>query len=551
MRLPSEAPDGSSPRQRRGSRPLAPADSGFRPSGETGWHRRILARTGRGASLLAAPMLAVLPAAVLAQDALPRAWTVEPRVSASATYTDNVRLSAVDTRNELIGEVAPGVRVRAGSASLQAYLDYELRGLAYRDDSSPSTTQNRLNTFGRLEAIDDRLFLDFSAAVDQQTVSAFGLQGQGSASVNPNRTEVRSFGVSPQLTGKLGGVLAYDLRYSARTTRSDAIAGLNNNDTDQWSALLGGATPFSRLAWSVAGSAQRVRYPDDRRRSESDRVSGRLTLQPAATYRVWVTGGRESNNFAALDRQSNSTHGAGFEWIPGPRTRLLAARERRFFGDDDTLAFSHRSGRAVWQLDHTRSATAPSDQFATSAVGTVFDLVDAQLTAQFPDPAERAVEVERFLAVTGLPRDATVTAGFLSSRIQLQKASRISLLLAGRRNAITLAATHSESESLESGLLGDDFDTFSRIRQTGFSVTWAYRLSPLSALSVTGARQRSFGVRPSAATETTGLRTLQAALQTRIGRRTTAGVTARRTESEAVANPYVENAAALTIAQRF
>lgn len=513
-----------------------------RPAGQHGWW------------WLLATLPAMFTGSVLAQSfeaeggAAKRAWTIEPRVGASANYTDNVALSAVNQREELIGEVTPGIRVRADTASLLAYLDYQLRELIYRSNSTPSETQNNLNAFGRLEAIDDRFFIDFNGDVSQQSISAFGLQEQGAVNLNPNRTETRTFRVSPQLTGKLVGYLDYDLRYNAATTRTDAANNLNDTDTGEWSALLGGATPFSMFAWNVAGSAQQVDYAN-RQRSESDRLSGRLTWQPAAQYKLWITGGSESNNFASIAKRSTSTHGGGFEWLPGPRTQLLVARERRFFGDDDTLSLSHRTGRTVWKLDHTRSVSNPTDQFATASVGSVYDLLDAQLASQFPDATDRATEVERVLAASGLPRDATVTAGFLTSRVFLQEASTVSVLLAGRRNTITLTGTRTERESLATGLLGDDFDNFERIRQTGYSVTWARTVSRATSLSLSASFQRNTG--EGAAPQATELRALQAGLQTRLGGRTTLGGTVRRTESEAGVNPYAENAATLTITQRF
>lgn len=508
----------------------------------------------RAASLTASISLGLLfPVAALAQyqpapaagDAGSRPWSVIPRISTAATATDNVDLAASDERSETILELAPGLRMQAAGRALNGYLDYQRREFHYARDSAPRRGVNQLNAFGRVEAIEDTLAVDAAGTISEETVSAFGLQGAGGFALNPNKAETRTLSVSPVLSGQAGAYLDYSLRFAASASRSDSSTTLGDSDSRDWSARIGGGTPIAQLSWVLSGVTQTVQITNGRE-SKSDAASARLFWMASPHLKLWVTGGRESNNYLSIDKESEATRGAGFEWSPGPRTSLQASRERRFFGDSDAVSFSHRSGRSTLRFDHSRAVSSPSDDLTTSAgVGRIYDLVDAQLASRFPDPLERGAEVDAFLAARGISPDAQITQGFLSARVFVQRTSTLSLLLAGRRNTIVLSGGQTVSESLDAGLLGDDFDSFQRIEQTGFSANWTLNLSPRSSISLSGSRQRTTG--EGTTTQRSTLKSVQAGFQTRLGPRMTMALRLQRNESDNAPLPYVENAATLSL----
>ena len=88
---------------------------------------------------------------------------------------------------------------------------------------------------------------------------------------------------------------------------------------------------------------------------------------------------------------------------------------------------------------------------------------------------------------------------------------------------------------------GDDFSVASSITQKGFNVGWSYQLSSLTVLSVTGAHSRSNG-QGTGYDEATKQKVLSATLSTKLGPKTSAALTARRTEFDRTIQPYNENA---------
>lgn len=517
----------------------ARSPSGWRLAGRLGWLLAVIIPGSAWGQLGGADSAATTPSRP--------SWRLLPRVGFSETYTDNVALADQGARHEWITEVSPGVRLESNSASLKAHLDYQYKEVLYGRDSSRSQSHNALSAFGRLEAVDDRLFVDFNGTITRQSVSAFGAQSREDYADNANTAETSTYRLSPHLRGRLGGYADYELRYATTTVRTDS-GGNDGHLTEEWSAALGGNTPFAKLAWSVAANTQRVEY-GAHRESNADAATARLTFQSELQYRLWGSVGYEANDYASIEKTGHRSRGLGFEWAPGPRTQLAASREWRFFGEADTLTVSHRTPRTVWRLGHTRSVNVTPNQLVTSSLGTIYDLIYAQLASQYPDPLVRAEVADSFFRATGIPRDIQVTTGFLTQRVTVQRRTELSAVLVGLRNTLTLSGSQTYSRALQPGLLGDDFDVYDRVRQTGVSATFAHKLTPDSSLTLTGSRQRTVG--DGGASASGILRTVQLGFQTRAGRMLAVSLSARRSESEGTTSNYVENAAAGSLTYTF
>ena len=87
---------------------------------------------------------------------LTRAWSIKPRIGLTETLTDNAALNRAQGNKEgdLITQLTPGIRIEGQSARLKAYLDYALNAQTYAK-SDHSRTQNNLNSFATLEAVDN------------------------------------------------------------------------------------------------------------------------------------------------------------------------------------------------------------------------------------------------------------------------------------------------------------------------------------------------------------------------------------------------------------
>jgi uncharacterized protein (PEP-CTERM system associated) len=470
------------------------------------------------------------------------AWgqvTVTPRLTVSETITDNVRLSASNPQSEQITEITPGIRINIDSGRLKTYFDLGVSQLIYAQGTSDnrSQVQNGLNTFGTFEAVDNWAFVDFSGSISQQSVSAFGTQSAANTSLNANQAEVSNYRISPYLRGRLGYLAEYEARYSRSTTRSDAALA-SDVDTEDTSVKFSGNSAFRNLGWTADASRQTVDYSAGRT-TEADRVNLGLTYTLTPQLNVFATGGRESNNFVTLDKESSGTHSFGLNWAPSETTKLSASRNRRPFGDGHNVSFEHRSARTVWRFTDSRDVSTTPSQTGLASIGSIYDLLFSQFASTEPDPVARAALVNAYLQAYGINPSANVVSNFLSSAISLQRRQDLSFSLLGLRDTVTFLATRTESSRLDTlSTSVDDLANSGRVRQQGFSVNYAHRLTPDYSLGALWSAQKTSGDN---SLQDTRQRALNVNLTGRVGKRTTAVLGLRRVVSDG-ASPYTENA---------
>lgn len=479
------------------------------------------------------------------EDAPPvRAWSIIPRVRLTETFTDNVNLSSSDKQSDLITALAPGVRVNASTARLNMVLDYELVGYMYARNSDYSNFQNYLNTFGTLEAIDNWLFLDFSGYVAQQTISPFGTQSVSNANNNDNRTQIQSYRLSPYIRGQLGGDIAeYTLRYNAATTRSGNDS-ISNVDISQWIGQVRGGTPFQNLTWTIDGSQQNTDYSQGRD-YDDERLRGILTYRLLPQLRVSGSGGRESNNYITVDKEDYTTYGYGFDWRPTERSVVAGFKEKRFFGYGHNFNVSHRFPLSSIQYTDVEDIAFTPNGYTTFGQGTLYDQYFNLFANQIPDPVARAAYVNNLLNQSGTAANATDTQtinGYLSNRPQLRRTQQLSLVLYGSRNSITFRGTRVSDETLwlAGGGVQDPTNPYSKIVQTGYSVNFSHRLTPLTSLNLLGLYQTADA--PSSPSLDNTLTMFQVGVSSQLGSKTFGTLYARRSIYSSDSNPYNENA---------
>lgn len=464
--------------------------------------------------------------------------TVTPRVSVTETLTDNVRLSSTGAQSEQITEVSPGIRVDLQGARVKAYLDYALNQIVYAQSTAPARSQNALSSSGTVEAIDNFAFMDFSASISQQSVSAFGLQSVDNTSINANRAEVSSYRISPYIQGRLGSNANYQARFSRSVTSSNSAVASGVSTTDG-SGSVSGASAFKDLGWTADASRQIVDYSNGRS-TESERANVGLTygITPQLTVNARV--GREANNYTSLNKESYATSGWGFGWRPSEATRLSGSVDQRSFGTAHNLSFEHRTPRTAWSLTDSKDVSTTPVQSGQAVVGSLYDLLFSQFATQQPDPVLRAQLVNAYLQIYGLAPNAAVTTGFLTSAVSLQRRQALSFSLLGVRSTVTFIASQSESSRLDTVSTGvDDFNTSNVVRQQGLSVNLAHRLTPDYSLGVLLSQQNTSG---STSLQESRLRLLSLNVAGKVGKNSSATVGVRRVESDGGVSSYVENA---------
>lgn len=470
------------------------------------------------------------------------AWgevSVTPRVSVSETMTDNVRLVERNAQSEQITEITPGIRINVSGTRLKTHFDLGLRQVVYAQDSAPNRTeiQNALNTFGTYEAVDNWAFVDFVGTISQQSVSAFGTQSAADSLVNANQVEVSNYRISPYVRGRLGQVADYEVRYNRSTTRSDSAVA-SDVDTANVSVSLSGNSAFRDLGWSANASRQNVDYSAGRT-TEADQLSLGLSYAITPQLNVSASGGREANDYASRAQQSSATHSFGVNWAPSETTNFSASRSRHPFGNTHSVSFQHRGPRTVWKFSDARDVSSTPSQTGLASLGSVYDLLFSQFASTEPDPVARAVLVNAYLQAYGIHPSATVVSSFLSSAVSLQRRQDLSFSLLGLRDTLTFIATRTHSSRLDMLSKGsDDLSAASQVRQQGFSVNLAHRLTPDYVLGVMWSQQKTSGDNN---TRDIRLRAFNLTLTGRLGKRTSAVFGIRHVVFDGLL-PYTENA---------
>jgi uncharacterized protein (PEP-CTERM system associated) len=476
--------------------------------------------------------------------AVPPAWaqrsSITPTFSASLELTDNRNLSATNPEADAITTLSPGIRWSSRAGRVQGSLDYSLSANFYARDSSANSLDNRLAADLSAELVEQHVFFDANAYISQQSLSAFGLQGD--RSTNANSTEYGSLTLSPSLRGRPFGVA--DLEARLTSTYSGSLDGeIGNASSQDFFVSLGESV--GAVGWSVVASRSYSRF-DDGRNTTQDRITPRVTYSFDPTFQVFVSGGYERNDVLTLDPTEYKTWGGGFSWRPTPRTQLGVQTEQRYYGNSWNVNFSHRMRR--WLVSYS---DVNDDNEVTTGGGSpqsTYDLFFAQFAAIEPDPVLREVLVRNFLQATGLDPNQQATAGFVTSAVTVTRNQNLSLAWRGRRNNVVVSAFASSSRRVdEISDAQDDFSQVARVDQQGMNFSLSHRLTQTSAVVMFGSYQRT---PDQEGVQGNDLAELSLTWSDRIGPRSSVSVTGRHTRATG-ANPYNENSLLATFNYSF
>src|SRR5207302_4602256 len=127
---------------------------------------RVRARnTGRRAPVAPVALAAILAAGIARADS----FRFVPSVAVAQTYSDNVALVPGElARSGWVTGISPEIRADLAGARVKGSLDYRLTETLYSAESRLNSTQNFLNSFANVEAVDKLLFVDARANISQQ-----------------------------------------------------------------------------------------------------------------------------------------------------------------------------------------------------------------------------------------------------------------------------------------------------------------------------------------------------------------------------------------------
>ena len=477
-----------------------------------------------------------------------RLVTLEPRVMVSQGYTSNLRLSSSYPDAALVTTLAPGLSLRARGLELNGNLDYSLNGIYYQKSAEPDRIHHQLSSQLRWAPADGSMFLQASASMSQQNLSALGPRSVDPSLANANATQVASLSVMPGLRLRLGEAALLESQVNLVANRAkDTDLGDHNGYAA--GAVLRPAHAGAQLGWQVAADLQSNK-PRVGRRIASDRLIGMLIYRPDPDWQVGVNFGADANNYASVNKERKAAYGLQLGWKPSPRTSAELAADHRSYGNTHSLAFEYRLPRLALRVSDIQQISPPGVQGGLGS-RTNFDLLYQMLASLEPDPEKRKALVLAALKASGLPPDAVSTPGFLSSAVSLSRSRQMAALWQGVRTTVSLSLAHTSNLRLGAvSLPGDDLGLASRVSQQGGILTVSHKLTPMSTFSLGYTDQRTH-TDQAVLGSSTHLRTLSAMLSVRLAESRTVSLNVRRAEMQSPLQPYVENAVTGTLQQLF
>lgn len=504
-------------------------------------------RPGRTATRLR-PQILVAPAVAVAlgsaaTGATAQALRIVPSLSASETLTSNVQPGTANSQSDSITQVSGGLSLSGRSGRFNGSVNYALTGIVYARHSESNQHQQSLNAQVHSELIENQAFVDASASISRQSISAFGTQTYDPALINANSTEVRSLQVSPSFRGRLPGLWSYVAAASYGITRSGA-GGVADSSTSSTSLQLDRAQQ-GRLGWSVLAKRSTVKYAATGDTTDTVATLTASLAVPEADLQLSGTGGWERTNVTTASQEGGATWGAALGWTPSPRTRLDASYDKHPFGPSHSVSVETRSARTVWTFSSSQQISTPRPSTGT----TFYDLYYTLFSSLEPDPAKRSQLVNTFLLQNGINPNGAVPGGFIPLATTWSNSQSFSAGLVGVRSSITLTAGLSDSwQSNAATQVGGDLANGQHVRAKTLSLNVSHRLTPVSTLNLVGAVSNSYGGQSS---QSSTLRTLSLAWSGNPTPHLTMSALVRRSDFTGSTSPYHENALVGTVAVRF
>lgn len=420
------------------------------------------------------------------------AWRVTSTLDLRETYTDNVRLASPATQSDFITDISPGVSISADGPRLKVKSKYAFHYLHYLRDAQGHSIFHQLDADAKAELIENFLFLDGAAAVSQQNISPLGPQSTDISSVNGNRTNIKTYRVSPYITNRFGSVATSELRYT-HSSVSASTGGLQDTQNDGVSLNVNSGDTFRTLGWGLQYIYNKNTY-DNAQDVANTSLTGNLRYKVTPQFYLTATGGYDKYKYvSATTEPEGAFYAAGFSWKPSERTSISAGAGNRFFGKTYSLQASVRSRRSVWHVSYIEEITTTQSQFAIPVTNNTSDLLNQLFLSSIPDPVQRQQAIDRL----GLPATITQQFNYFTNQYFLQKNLQASVAITGARNTGIFSVFNIKRESqtaagLIGGFPGTDSQTFDgSTHQQGVNALWNWRITPVTSANFNAGYSRT------------------------------------------------------------
>lgn len=293
-------------------------------------------------------------------------WVVEPSLSISESYDDNVRLRGRgDEENDYITQVNPGISIQGRGNNAEVRLDYVMQNIYYQKNSESNATYQAATADLKSEILKDFFYIDADASYRQQNIDQQSAAAGDNISIDATRTDVSTYSVNPYVLHDFGNTASMRLQHNRSETdykdetllQSDSLITTNSLD------LMSG-TAFHKLTWHLHYEKRRTEYASGQSEILREDKSATIRLLFSRKTYLIVTGGYEENDYEVplgVEVPKGSYWSGGLGWQPTHRTKLEVTKGERFYGDTAGLSFSHQTRRSMWDVNYSEDIMTTSE----------------------------------------------------------------------------------------------------------------------------------------------------------------------------------------------
>ena len=286
-----------------------------------------------GASAIALVVLATGIESVFAGD-----WNITPSVAVEETYSDNANLASDDgdRNSDLITEIRPAIRIRGSGGRASLNLDFAHRQMFFKNTDQDQSSQD-MNAAGQVELWDRVAFIDATASMSRQVTDSRGATSNSTAGQANNRSDVRTFDISPYFLHHFGTFVETEARYRYSDVRvSDD--GAADTRTFKESFVANSGRKFQRVRWSLAANRSKQMRDDGSSSLKILTVDNDYVLvwNRQVSYLAGV-GYEKIEDGSLINQPKGLTWNGGLALKPSRRLSMRATYGKRF--DDDNFAF--------------------------------------------------------------------------------------------------------------------------------------------------------------------------------------------------------------------
>lgn len=448
-------------------------------------------------------------------------WEVVKSVDVTTTHSDNIALANdANSESDTLLQVKPALKIAGQGARLQMDLDYSLSAIISDGDDNRDEFEDLhfLNANATLEAIENNLFIDFTANAGVSSISSSGIIPTDVFTRSTNRTQTYSFSVSPYLRYHFGQYADAILRV-ATDALSNQDGNTDDSDSTTWTIAVNSGDHFKDYSWLVQATQRQIDY-DSGREDETSELNTKFSYRINRKFTADFGLGYEENDIGTTQYADTDgmTWDLGTTWTPNLRTTLVVNYGDRFYGD-------------YWLMDlqysHRKSLLKAS--YSTSVSNSRSEQIDSLSELDFDDN------------IFFDPNRTDQTLPTLGPEIIIQDKFKLAYQYKARRTTVKFDTSYIERDYQTSVETTEDL--------TG-SISLTRELTPLTSLTT----RLNWVNRENISTQSDEeLFTFKIGMTSKIGANSKFSVNVQRSENEdsTGANDYEENRVSASLAMAF